>query len=274
MITQVEAQNSSGDLLTLPLGDATSGFYITGIDGLDPVDAAIVSSSFADEDGEQYQSARRNKRNIVMSLGYKPDYESGQNVRQLRQQLYNFFMPKSQNILRFYMDDPLVVEIQGRVETFKNPLFAKDPEATISILNFNPDFEDKTSVHVAGSTVSDQSEQLVTYPGTVETGFLFTMKPLRPVNEFTIYNRVEDGTTYQLDFGANLYIGDAFTLSTVQGGKYARVMHLGAQESLLYGIAPYSSWINLWPGDNYIRVTADGDPIPFSIDYTVKYGGL
>lgn len=273
ILTQVEAQNTSGDLLTLPLGDASSGFIVKSIDGLDPVDAEIVSSSFAGEDGEQYQSTRRGKRNIVMKLGYQADFTSF-SVRQLRQQLYNFFMPKSQNILRFYMDDPLTVEIAGRVESFSSPLFAKDPEATISIINVLPDFVDPTVVHIDGMTVNDQTEQTIAYPGTSETGFVFRLMPDRGLNGFTIYNRVEDGTTYQLEFDGVLYANDILEISTVQGSKYARVTHLGVQTSLLFGVTPFSAWINLWQGDNNIRVVADGDPIPFTIDYTTKYGGL
>jgi hypothetical protein len=35
-----------------------------------------------------------------------------------------------------------------------------------------------------------------------------------------------------------------------------------------------STWINFFPGTNYIRVYADGAAIPFTIEYTTKLGGL
>lgn len=274
MITQIEAQNSAGDLLTLPLGDDSSGFFVKSIDGLDPVDATIVSSSFANQDGEQYQSSRRDKRNIVVTLGYSQDFGEGVSIRQLRKQLYDFFLPKSTNIMRFYMDDPLTVEIAGRVESFKSPLFTKDPDATLSIINVDSNFIDPMEVVFDGASVTDQTESVISYPGDIETGVTFSMTLTRPLNNFTIYNRTQFGGSYQLEFTDALYQNDILELSTVNGNKYIRVTHLGVQNSRLYAIDPSSAWINLWPGDNNIRVLADGDPIPFEIRYTTKYGGL
>src|SRR5438128_1459277 len=52
----VQIFSSKGETLTLMLADISQGYTIRSIDGLDPVKANVVSSSFANQDGEQYQS--------------------------------------------------------------------------------------------------------------------------------------------------------------------------------------------------------------------------
>jgi hypothetical protein len=55
MLTGVEVRTIQDNLLALSLDDPSSGFIIEEIEGLDPVKASVVSSSFATMDGEQYQ---------------------------------------------------------------------------------------------------------------------------------------------------------------------------------------------------------------------------
>ena len=95
MLTAVEAFTPQGENLFLPLQDSSGGYVVQDIDGLDPVNAQIVSSKFARLEGEQYQSSYREKRNILISLGLEPDYGAALSVSQLRSRLYDFFMPKS-----------------------------------------------------------------------------------------------------------------------------------------------------------------------------------
>lgn len=272
MITSVEARTASGNLLTLPLQDVTEGITIQDIIGLDPVDATVVSSSFAQLDGEQYQSSRRNKRNIVMTLGYDPDYTS-QTIRDLRARLYSFFMPKSSVNLKFVDDSGPDVEIDGTVETFVAPLFAKDPNAVISILNFDPDFYDPTTINVNGFTTAGTDEIEIDYDGTVETGFLFTLNADRVLSGFTLYNRTADGTQ-QLQFISDIENADVLQINTLQGNKFANNTRAGTVASVLYGVSPYSAWIELFPGQNFIRVLVDDAGTPYTISYTNKYGGL
>src|SRR6187431_1368607 len=101
MFDKLEVRTDQGALLTLSLQEVEEGFIISDIDGLDPVKATIVSSAFAKLDGEVFQSARREKRNIILSLDLEPDYSIG-SVQSLRNKLYQFFMPKSRVMLRFF----------------------------------------------------------------------------------------------------------------------------------------------------------------------------
>lgn len=273
MLTMVEARTVRGETLSLPLEDASGGYVVKGIEGLDPVKATIVSSPFAQLDGTHYQASRRENRNIVLKLGLEPDFVDT-TVQGLRRNLYQFFMPKSYVNLRFYIDGVYFADISGRVESCEAPLFSKYPEMDVSILCFDPNFVAATSVVVPGSTVANTTEVVVAYPGSVETGVLFRMNVNRVLSEFMIYNRPLGGDYQSMQFAAPLQAGDILEISTVSGAKRATLNRGGSESSILYGVSPTSSWINLFPGDNRFRVYAEGAPVPYTIEYVAKYGGL
>lgn len=277
MLTKVEVVTETGLILELPLEDPQEGYLIQDISGLDPVKATIVSSSFAQIDGSQYQASRRENRNIVIKLGLEPDFINT-TVRALRTRLYGYFMPKSHVLLRFTIEGEGVVEIRGRVETFVSPLFVKEPDATISILCFDPDFYEPEPLVFAGNTNDTGDELLLNYKGSVDTGFLFEIYVDRPIAGFTINHRAGDDEFGSLEFTTPLQAGDVVQISTVVGNKFAYLTRTTGgvtyEGSILYGVSPHANWISLLPGDNFIRVYVEGLAIPYTIEYTHKYGGL
>lgn len=279
MLTLLEITNRQGTLLTLPLDDDTNGIIVESIEGLNPVQATLVSSSFAQIDGAQYHSSRREARNIKIRLALDPDYITT-SVRDLRQKLYDFFMPKTKVTLRFHLVegegvlDFLDVHIEGRIETFESPMFTNEPSVDISIMCFDPDFHDPTPVVFNGSTTAGSEEVILNYSGTVETGILFTLSPARAVSAFTIYHRPPDGKLRTLDFSAPLVASDILQISTIVGAKHVTLKRANVESSLLYAMSPQSHWLEIQPGENNLRVYAEGLAIPYSITYSNKYGGL
>jgi hypothetical protein len=273
MLNMVEVRTSQGGLLSLPLEDPSLGFVVQDIQGLDPVKATIVSSSFAQQDGAQYQSSRREFRNILLKLGLYPDYTVDE-VSDLRKRLYAFFMPKTEAKFTFYTSDGLNVDITGRIESFENNQFTQDPVVDVSILCFDPDFVDPDVVALSGNSTGGSTETDVVYAGTVDTGILFKLNVNRTLSAFTIYHQASDGSLRTLDFAASLVSGDVVTISTMQGQKFATLTRAGVVSSILYGVSPHASWIELMPGVNELRVYAVGAGIPWTIDYKNRYGGL
>jgi hypothetical protein len=278
MLTKVEVQTTRGTSLVLPIVDPENGLVVASIEGLDPVKAVLVSSSFAGVDGEKYHpsGSRREKRNVKLKLDFDPDYV-GNTTESLRNMLYAYLMPKSEVNLRFHNESGLYVDIWCVVESFDDPLFVKDPDATISLIGHDPDFVNPVQVSFAGNTVSDATTTDIVYPGTVETGFDLTLAINRAVSTFTIYNTPPGGNTRQLDFAAAtpFSAGDSLRISTVFGAKGAWLTRAGVTSSLLYGVSMQSAWIKFeGPGTNKFRVFTSDAAIPYTLKYYTRYGGL
>lgn len=275
MLQTVEVRTIGGTLLTLPLEEVTNGLYIENVDGLDPVKASVVSSSFANMDGSQYQSSRREERNLKLTIGLDPDYTiDTPSVEVLRNRLYDFFMPKSEVKFRFILDTGLEVDIIGRVESFETPLFSAEPRVVISVICNDPDFIDVDPVPLSGNTTSTTTTTTIEYAGTVETGIEFVLNVNRTLTAFTLYHQGPDGITRTFDFSANLVNGDVVKITTIRGKKSVTLTRGGTVSSLLYAKSPQSFWIELSRGNNLFRAYATGAAIPYTLTYTTRYGGL
>lgn len=273
MLTRVEVTTPQGAVLDLPLGDISSSLQIESIEGLDPVKATIASSSFAQLDGAQYHSSRRETRDIKLRISFRPDYALT-TVKALRAELYRFFMPKSQVDLGFFLNDGPGVRINGYVESFETSLFTKEPAVDISVHCLDPDFYDPAPVVVDGMSTASEEELTIVYDGNVETGFLLNFSAGRVVTEFDLYNRLENGGLQSLEFATHLDVDDELEISTVPGSKYATRINGMTRTSVLYGISPQSVWLKLFPGINHIRLYEDGEPFSYTIAYMNRYGGL
>jgi len=275
VLTRVDVRNNRGDLFTLVLDDPSSGYIVADIDGLGPVKANLVSSSFAGMDGEQYQSSRRGARNIQFKLELDPD-PATDTVWSLRDRLYDFFMPKLQVTMQFFREDGLVVEIPGVVETCDPDHFAQEPTMDISVMCFRPvDFYELSSRVLSSLLTTDTEPTYFDYEGTSETGVIFELTTDRSVDELTIYHHTPTGEIQTLTYdNAPLIAGDALIISTVSGDKWAALNRAGTISSVLYGISPQSKWIELQRGINGIRAYATGTPISVTMEYVTRYGGL
>jgi len=275
MITLIEARNAQGTLLSLPLGDASNGFALGEVEGLDPVKAEIVTSPFANLDGEDFQSSRRGPRDVKIEIGLEPDLASTQTtVKKLRNRLYEHFMTQSWVNLSFTDDEGVRADISGYVETCEAPLWSREPQMDVVVRCLKPDFIDSESTTIFQSTVETEDEFVIDYDGTVKTGVRFVFTLPRDENNITVYYRPPDDTLRTLDFQTPLLNGDQLVISTVPGDKGAWVIRGGSETSVLYGVAPQADWVSLQPGTNTFRVYATGTPIPFTLEYTKRYGGL
>jgi hypothetical protein len=278
MLTTIEIIKKDGGVLTLPIYDPTN-FAVMDVQGLDPVKANIVTSNFSQMDGVQYQASRREMRNITFKIRILPT-PGGSDVQELRKQLYAYLLPKSDITMRFIQNGTTSVLISGQVESFDAPIFVKEPEATISVLCFDPDFYSETELTLNGLSVSTTStaNTSLAYNGDVDTGFLFTINANASTNSFTISNTDALGSGKVMSFSDTtglLLSGDIIKVSTVPGNKYVTRTRSGVETSILWALSRTSDWIKLYPGTNLIRVrTATTVNHPYSIKYTNKIGGL
>jgi len=273
MIEKVDISNALGSTLQIELGDPSTGLLVEDIGGLGPVKATVVESTSAGVDGAQLQSMRREGRDITFKINLEPDYVT-ETVWDLRQRVYNFFMTKMKVSLRFYMTSGLYVDIAGVVETCEPDIFTAEPAMNVSIRCSKPDFIDPNTTLTNLNTTALTVGTDINYVGSVESGIVMTLNVNRTLNEFTIYNTPPDGVLRQLDFSAALQAGDVLKISTVVGSKYVTLTRATVTSSLLYAVSPTSNWIEFFQGINKFRLYAVGAAIPYTIQYTTKYGGL
>jgi hypothetical protein len=274
MITKLDVTSAQGGFLSLSLQNAFTSFPVQEIDGIYPVKATLVSTVFAQQNGARFQSSKREPRDIRLTLGLEPNWAGGETVAQLRRQLYDTLIPESAVLLEFTQSDGPEVEIAGVVESCEAPIFTKDPTATVVIRCFDPDFIDPIVAVLEEETVADTTMTSFVYPGTVETGYVFKLMVNRTISDFTIYHTTADGIPRQMLVSADLLSGDVVTISTVSGDKFATLTRAAADSSILYAVAPQADWSQLTRGINQFRVQLSGAPIPYTLEYLRKYGGL
>ena len=61
MLTTVEVTSANGVVLRLPLQDVTDGYLVEEVEGLEPVNATLVSSTFSQIDGSRFHSAHTSR---------------------------------------------------------------------------------------------------------------------------------------------------------------------------------------------------------------------
>lgn len=272
-VEKLEVTNARGNVLTLLMEEDDGPYQVAEIEGLDPGKAALTSSRNAGVDGEVFQSATRPARNIKIKLDLDPDFDAD-TYESARNDLYRWFMPKAKVKQRYYMSTGLYLDIEGIVESNDSPIFDEDPDVAISLMCYDPDFIDGRMVSVDGLTVDDSTNTTIDYPGTVEAGTVITLTFNRTVDDFTIYNQDEGGTLSRLDFTGPLLNGDQLVISSLQGNKGITLTRGSVTSSFLYGRSSQSDWIKFSEGLNQFRIYAEGDPIPYVLEYVVRYGGL
>lgn len=274
MLTAVEATNGIGATLRLTVMNSENGYLVREITGLDPVPATLTSSTMAQRDGAQFQNARRETRNIVIKLGLEPDF-AATTVASLRTGLYDYFMPKENVLLGFYVDEVLTYLIQGQVETLTNAMFSADPEVDISILCYDPDFYSPADTSVEVDTVDGTIETPITYEGTTDTGLIFQMTLTADLDEgIALYNTPPANAYQGMVIQASLLTGDILTVNTIDGQKAITLTRGGNDSSLLYALQDGAVWLFLHRGVNYFRVYGEVEDMATTVTYNAKYGGI
>lgn len=283
MITRVEIFSPQPDAPTLPLGGTLpfdDPVFIRNIDGLGPVKADIATTPFASGRGELYQGSTTPKRNIVMTLGFNPDWEGEQTIAVLRQSLYRYMMPENWTKLRFSSQELPNLDIEGYVESFEPNMFSEDPEIQVSIICPKPDFIEADATIYDGVVDDGTLELVFEYAGTIDTGY-----------EMRI-DSTEDNPNYT---GAMILTHTAFAEDqmfkvdpiTVDGLRYFKMSSVanakrvqsvtkadGTLTNLLAVLAGDSVWPRLRPGENTLKVAAAENGQAWTMAYFNRYGGL
>jgi hypothetical protein len=265
----------------LPLnegGDAGSDpIQILDAKGLEPVKAAITTTPFGAFDGEAFVGSTIGKRNIVLSIGLNPDW-SIQSIEELRQLLYNYFMPKLLVELRFHSTNFPTTRIQGYVESMDPNIFAKNPTIEVSIICPIPDFIAIDETTVTGITNDGTSLTEIEYIGSVSAGLELkvTQAVGTPGEDSIQLNVVSENLPQSFVARGNLTPDIRWEMSTLMSSKYVRSVSqsLGTITNYLNNVAFDAVWPRLQPGVNKVAVVTPVVGQNWELTYHARFGGL
>lgn len=285
MLTNLEVYSSLSSAPDLPLQlggrEDVDLIHIRNIDGLGPVKADINTTQYGSGDGGFYTGGSINVRNIVMTLGFMPDYIE-HTVASLRQVVYGYFMSKQPVTLRLFRDDGPTVEINGYTESAEPNLFSKDPEMEISVICPLPDFIAVAPSVVTGTAQPDPVESEFTLVGNVDTSGRVVLTPIEddpsPTydGDITLEHKTLAPGASIFKVTGSVAEGLDLIIDSARGAKVAENV-IGVEHiNLLNSMTVDSKWLALRPGTNKFRVLLDpsaGDKA-WTLTYYERFGGL
>lgn len=304
MIKAITITNHLGESLRLELTDPyASGFLIKDIKGLGPVKADVNFTELATNDGGIDNSARLQKRNIVMSLLFL----EAPTIEATRLNSYKYF-PIKQNITFLVETDKRIAYCTGRVEE-NNPTIFSDQEGcqisivcgdpyfysagddgntdtifygTVSMFEFPFSNESLTENLICFGEIQNRTEADIFYEGDAEIGITIKMHALGPMEGVAIYNtgtreimRIDDAKLIELT-GSGIVSGDDITITTMRGNKGIHLYRNGVDTNILNALGRPINWFRLSKGHNIFAYTAEAGigSLQFSITNKTLYEGV
>lgn len=304
MIKSVTITNYLGESITLELKNPwKTGIAVKEITGIGPVKADVNMTKISSGDGSRYNSARVDTRNIVFKLILL----GSPSVEEARQLTYKYF-PVKKPVTIVIETDKRIGKTVGIVESNEPNIFSEQEETQISVICENPYFTNmlggETKLVTFFGTepafefpfsnesleepllefgiIKLRQEEIVTYDGDAETGFVIRMHALGEVRQITIYNT---GTreSMKLDTeklktitGQGIIAGDEITISTVKGEKYITLLRDGIVTNILNALDKDTDWFQLAKGDNRFAYICEygAENLEFKIEYKTLYEGV
>lgn len=304
MIKSATITNYLSESITLELKNPwKTGIAVKDITGIGPVKADINMTKISSGDGSRYNSARVGTRNIVFKLILL----GNPSVEDARQLTYKYF-PVKKPVTIVIETDNRIGKIVGFVESNEPNIFSKQEETQISVVCANPYFTNmrggETNIVTFFGTkpafefpfsnesleepllefgiIELRQEEIVTYDGDAETGFIIRMHALGEVRQITIYNT---GTRESMKIdteklktitGQGIIAGDEITISTVKGEKYITLLRDGVVTNILNALDKNTDWFQLAKGDNRFAYICEygAENLEFKIEYKTLYEGV
>ncbi len=302
MIKSVTVTNYRNESLKIVLSEAEPehGLIIKSITGLGPPKANVNMTDLASMDGSLFNSARAEKRNIVIQM----IFAYAKSIEDTRQRTYKYFPVKKPLKLIIETDNRTLKTI-GYVESNEPDIFSKEESNQISILCEDPYFyssrsnatifsgieplfefefsnESVTEPLLEFGSIEMKRERSIYYDGDAEVGVTITIHVLKDAGDITIYNT---GTREVMKIyndkikaltGAGLSAADDIIITTTRGNKKIELLRNGIYENILNALDKHSDWFQLAEGDNIFAYTASFGELnlQFKIENEIVYEGI
>ena len=276
----LKIENSKGSIIELTNNEEE--FQVTKIEGLNPPNATINTSSYANGDGSSFNSSRIPNREIVLTIYINGDVEKNRLI------LYKYFRSKEWCKI-YYKNNSRNVYIEGYVQTLEVSPFTQKQVAQISILCPNPYFKDLETI------IKSISKELAcfTFPFSInidnpieissiqlekitniinesesETGLIIDIKFMGTIKKLEIRN-VNNGESFIIDY--KLIKNDKLLINCNRGNKSVTLTMDAVEYNLIPFVESGSTFFQLEIGDNNFSFLADNGSNDMLVDIHFKY---
>ena len=239
MIKSFTVTNHLGEKIFLDIRKPeATGFLISSVTGLGPINASISQSEFGMFDGAIIAGSRLGPRNIVMSIVFFEENNEKLDVESLRHKSYLYF-PIKKEIELIVSNDHGDYKINGIVESNEINIFTKMEGCQISILCADPYFE----------KVNAQSTH---YISRVVPNFSFPVSFEAIIEDVPPEEQQEDaGLERIVDDQGNVYYKYQGPYSITSKGFNSQILQTGgmfSDEDITVNEIPYNEDINVTGG--------------------------
>ena len=276
----LKVENAKGSVIELTNNE--ENYQVTDISGLNPPNANINTSNYANGDGSAFNSSKITNREIVITVYINGD------ISRNRLTLYKHFRNKEWCKI-YYTDDSRDVCIEGYVQAFEVPRFVKKEVAQISIICPNPYFKDVETIIKSISKIikhftfpfsinidkpisfsSFELEKVTNVINDSEsvTGLIIDVKFLGTVDKLEIRN-VDTGENFILDY--EFQKNDKLVINCNRGSKSVILTRDAVEYNLIPHIKSGSTFFQLEIGDNNFSFLADDGNDDILVDIHFNY---
>lgn len=294
MINKIEYENERGLSIVL---NRDGPFFLFSVKGFDGLEADIVSSKSAYQDGISISKTILKDRVLTLNCYLEVDNEQQRYI--LKRKLYNAFNPKLKGHMKIYTDSN---QLRGasNLRVIQAPIFDDDYESLNELVGFQiqlsmplPYFEDinenrvdfgndignfffDLEIEEEGKELSIKNNSIVTNIsniGDAETPIKVVFKAKAELKNPSIYNVY---TKEYIKINHTMQEGEEITVTTHKGNKRVESYLNGVTTNIFNNLDLGSSFIWLDVGDNVIRYDSENmiEQLEVYIYYTNYYLGV
>ena len=274
-------ENKAGDQLIF---DQNSPFTVTEIQGLNPPEATINTSSLALIDGEKYNSSKMQMRTINVAFAIE--------VQAAKNRIKVYKVLKSKQWVKFtYIGQYRHVYIEGYIQSIDITYFEIKQVVTCSILCPSPYFKEAQQIvnemrsiisafhfpfastaepELVFSYISNDVGITIENDSDVDCGMIIELYARDTIVNPKIFNYL---TQEYIGIEITMQAADLITINTNQGQKTATLLRSGVESSVFNNVMQGSTWLQL-PAEGGTFVYEVGTGSIANLNVTFKHTNL
>ena len=264
-------------------------YWLQKVEGIGRADFDVSSEKTADQDGDLYQGATANKRNIVLRATVIPP--DGIPHDQIREEFFAFFMPRETGTLYFY-DTGIARKIEYKTEICDFDMDGIYRDVTISLICPDPVFHATRDEEVDAAAVDGLIEWPLELPEEFEAGIRYGTRSAYIVNPssvsrgltvtFTAAGEVVNPSLTEINRQTSfrilttMHAEDRIVITTGPGNKRVKLIRNGVEANINNLWEFGGTWLQVEPGENTFTFSADSgdDALSVHLASTPQYWGV